>query len=168
MSRARLHSVFRERPPACRITTPQHVQIEERDDGYVAAIGIVSSSEPEPILHLREPLPSRCCCSISTRRTRRHRPVSKTTAAASCWHAPSQSLAEPVRPVGYVRTPGLVATTPHDVHHVTLDVSSHPCRITNRTSPARLVMPSFCMMRVLWLSTVFTVMPSDEAISLFV
>jgi hypothetical protein len=44
---------------AHRITTPQRVQIEERDDGYVAAIGIVSSSEPETILRLHEPLPSR-------------------------------------------------------------------------------------------------------------
>jgi hypothetical protein len=35
------------------------VQIEERDDGYVAAICIVSSSGPETILHLHEPLPSR-------------------------------------------------------------------------------------------------------------
>jgi Family of unknown function (DUF5335) len=44
---------------AHRISAPQRVQIEERDDGYVAAIGIVSSSEPETILRLHEPLASR-------------------------------------------------------------------------------------------------------------
>jgi Family of unknown function (DUF5335) len=44
---------------AHRISRPQRVQIEERDDGYVAAICIVSSSEPETILHLHAPLPSR-------------------------------------------------------------------------------------------------------------
>ena len=44
---------------AHRVATPERVQIEEREDGYVAAIGIVSSSEPETILRLHEPLPSR-------------------------------------------------------------------------------------------------------------
>ena len=44
---------------AHRIPTPQRVQIEERDDGYLAAIGITSSSEPERILRLHEPLSSR-------------------------------------------------------------------------------------------------------------
>ncbi|MBV8546150.1 MAG: DUF5335 family protein [Acidobacteria bacterium] len=44
---------------AHRITNPQRIHIEERDDGFVAAIGIVSSSEPEAILRLHQPLPSR-------------------------------------------------------------------------------------------------------------
>lgn len=44
---------------AHRIATPERVHIEERDDGFVAAIGIVSSSELVTILHLHEPLPSR-------------------------------------------------------------------------------------------------------------
>jgi hypothetical protein len=41
------------------ISTPQRVQIDERDDGFVAAIGFVSSSEPETILQLHEPLTSK-------------------------------------------------------------------------------------------------------------
>jgi len=44
---------------AHRITTPQRVQIEERDNGFIAAIGIVSSLELETILRLHEPLPSK-------------------------------------------------------------------------------------------------------------
>jgi hypothetical protein len=44
---------------AHRITTPQRVQIEERDDGFVAAICIGSTSGPERILRLHERLPSR-------------------------------------------------------------------------------------------------------------
>jgi hypothetical protein len=44
---------------AHRVADPQRVQIEEGDDGLVSAIGIVSASERETILHLHAPISSR-------------------------------------------------------------------------------------------------------------
>jgi hypothetical protein len=46
--------------------------------------------------------------------------------------------------------------------------ASHPCVIANRTRPARLKISSFSITCALCDSTVFTLIPSFEAISLFV
>jgi uncharacterized protein DUF5335 len=44
---------------AHRIANPERVQIEEGDDGLIAAIGIVSAGEPQTILRLSSPVASK-------------------------------------------------------------------------------------------------------------